>query len=79
MRSFFFGNHLPAALLAVLAVLLASCSHVAPYEREYLTKPGMDGERDARGAAFEAHVQNAREAAPGGRDLESTGGGCGCN
>jgi hypothetical protein len=59
---------------------LSACTHVRPYEREYLTRPGMDPTGELQAAEFEAHVQSAREGAIGGRNtVESTGGGCGCN
>jgi hypothetical protein len=58
----------------------SACTHVHPYQREYLTMPGMDVKREREAAEFEAHVQSAREGAIGGRGtVESTGGGCGCN
>lgn len=71
-------------IVRVCAVLLLSalgaCSHVAPYQREYLTRPGMDQSNELMAAEFEAHVQSAREGAIGGHiTVESTGGGCGCN
>jgi hypothetical protein len=67
------------ALLGAVAVTLVSgCSHVTPYEREYLAKPGMDSEkREALRRRFYAHVYDAREGAMGTTD--SAGGGCGCN
>jgi hypothetical protein len=55
----------------------AGCTHVKPYEREYLTRPGMDHSREALAEEFEAHVHDSREGAVGARN--STGGGCGCN
>ncbi|HEX4354397.1 MAG TPA: DUF4266 domain-containing protein [Polyangiales bacterium] len=62
------------------AFALSGCTHVAPYQREYLTRPGMDPTGEGHAAEFEAHVQSAREGAIGGRNtVESTGGGCGCN
>lgn len=65
------------ALLAVLLLSIAGCTHVAPYEREHLAKPGMDAQREGQRARFQAHVYEAREGAmPGG---EHAGGGCGCN
>jgi hypothetical protein len=71
-------------IVRVCAVLslaaLGACSHVAPYQREYLTRPGMDQSHELMAAEFEAHVQSAREGAVGGHiTVESTGGGCGCN
>jgi Domain of unknown function (DUF4266) len=70
-----------SALLAFITTVSATgCTHVKPYQREYLTRPGMDVTSEAHAAEFEAHVQSAREGAIGGRGtIESTGGGCGCN
>jgi hypothetical protein len=56
---------------------LAACGHVAPYEREELTKPTMDTEGEGSEVMFRAHVQESREGATGGAD--TSGGGCGCN
>jgi hypothetical protein len=68
------------ALLTLLvggSLLAAGCVHVAPYEREDLSRPSMDTSREASEATFHAHVQDSREGATGGG--ASTGGGCGCN
>lgn len=62
-------------LLAVLAV--AGCATVKPYEREYLSRPSMDFQREATEAKFYSHVLDAREGATG--SLGNAGGGCGCN
>ena len=63
-----------------LAFSLEACTHVQPYQREYLTRPGMDVKNELLVSEFEAHVQSAREGAIGGHGTaESTGGGCGCN
>lgn len=64
-----------AALLG--AIGLTGCVHVAPYEREAMSRPGMDSEREANATHFRAHVHDSREGATGGHG--STGGGCGCN
>jgi len=65
------------AALALL-LMLAGCTHVAPYQRETLAKPTMDTtEREALRNRFYAHVYDAREGAMGTTD--SAGGGCGCN
>lgn len=64
-----------AIVLVICA--LAGCVSVAPYEREDLTSPGMDGAREGREMEFRAHVHDSREGATGGNG--STGGGCGCN
>jgi hypothetical protein len=66
------------ALIAVLLALAAGCQHVAPYEREYLARPGMDtAKREALRGKFYAHVYESREAAMS--TSEHAGGGCGCN
>ena len=69
------------ALLACSALALGACVTVKPYEREYLTKPGMDMRDEAQASEFEAHLQGSREGAVGGHGTveSSTGGGCGCN
>jgi hypothetical protein len=61
----------------VLSAGAYGCSHVSPYEREYMTRPGMDSTSEEFGQEFEAHVQNAREGATGRGSVSS--GGCGCN
>ena len=66
-----------AVLLTMVALFVGGCSHVSPYQREYLARPGMDTKREAKGDSFHAHVRDAREGATGGS--ESAGGGCGCN
>ena len=64
------------ALLALLAAA-AGCATVKPYEREYLSRPSMDLQREATEAKFYSHVLDAREGATGG--VGTAGGGCGCN
>jgi hypothetical protein len=59
------------------ACFFAGCAHVSPYEREALTRPTMNVERENSEATFHAHVMDSREGATGGHG--STGGGCGCN
>lgn len=68
-----------ARALAGLGLYLAGlgCAHVPPYQREHLTRRGMNAELEASESAFRAHVHDAREGATGGHG--STGGGCGCN
>ena len=63
--------------LLLLAPAAAGCATVSPYEREYLSRPSMDVQREAPEEGFKAHVFDAREGAMGG--YGSTGGGCGCN
>ena len=67
-----------AAAFVCSSSLLSACSHVAPYEREQLAKPGLDvHDREAQRAQFYTHVYDAREGAMA--TSEHAGGGCGCN
>jgi len=71
---------LAGCLLAFQFAFFGACATVKPYEREYLTRPGMDMKGEALASIFEAHVQSAREGAAAGHvTFESAGGGCGCN
>ena len=68
----------PLKLAVVLALCAAAgCATVKPYEREYLSRPSMDLQREATEAKFYSHVLDAREGATGG--VGTAGGGCGCN
>ncbi|HEX2677542.1 MAG TPA: DUF4266 domain-containing protein [Polyangiales bacterium] len=69
----------PLLLVVMFALCAAAvgCTHVKPYEREYLAHPGMDRKREALADEFEAHAHDSREGAMG--STSSTGGGCGCN
>lgn len=59
------------------AVLLAGCATVRPWERETLAEPAMAEPIDPDAAAFDAHLDGARESA---LDVGTAGGGgCGCN
>lgn len=71
-----------AKLLITLTLLLLAggCTHVAPYEREYLARPSMDNaKREARYHNFVAHIIEAREGAGALGMADASGGGCGCN
>ena len=65
--------------IALLAILLASCSsvEVKPWERGNLSKPAMTFGSDSLIDATEDHVYFSKEATSGGRSF--AGGGCGCN
>jgi hypothetical protein len=66
------------ASLAIVAVNLSGCAHVAPYERGELSRPGMDvQQREALRGSFYKHVYDSREGAMA--TSEHAGGGCGCN
>jgi hypothetical protein len=58
-------------------LVLSACSHVHPYEREYLSRPNMTPADEAREAQFQAHLRESREGASAGSS--AAGGGCGCN
>jgi hypothetical protein len=62
---------------ALILSALSACSHVAPYEREYLAHPCMLSEREALRGGINVHVYEAREGAMPASDR--AGGGCGCN
>jgi hypothetical protein len=63
--------------LLLLALSLAGCVVVKPFQREYLSeravRPGGESTEDR----FRAHWQESREGAVGG--FGAAGGGCGCN
>ena len=64
--------------LALVAVGLgASCVQVKPWQREYLSRPGMQGKRPPGESRMEQHALGSREGADGGTG--KAGGGCGCN
>ena len=65
------------ALGLALALLGGACSHVRPYEREYLSKPHMTPSDEVHEQAFQAHLRESREGASSGSS--AAGGGCGCN
>jgi hypothetical protein len=66
------------ALSAVAcAASFSACVHVAPHEREALSRPAMDAKTEAGEAAFQAHLRESREGAT--YSAGASGGGCGCN
>jgi len=70
-----------AILLASLlsAALFSGCSftHVKPWERSMLARPGMQIDPEPLISACDDHIYFSREASKGGRSY--AGGGCGCN
>lgn len=62
-------------LVAIAALLLAACRHVAPYERGILAHPSMTTVGTPGPA--EAHVYSVHEGAVGGGGAAESG--CGCN
>jgi hypothetical protein len=65
------------ALAAGLALGLAGCTQVQPWQRGTLAEAAMRADRDPLGDRFMEHAYFSREAATGGRGVG--GGGCGCN
>jgi hypothetical protein len=65
------------AFLCALALALASCASVAPWERGRLAKPQMALDPDPPQRALRDHVHASREAAAVGE--VGAGGGCGCD
>jgi hypothetical protein len=57
--------------------LLCGCSHVKPWERSVLARPGMQVDPNPMVSACDDHIYFSREASKGGRSYG--GGGCGCN
>ena len=62
-------------VLGVLALSMASCTHVRPWERGKLAHPTMTG-GNGPGPA-EEHVYSVQEGATGGGASAESG--CGCN
>jgi len=67
------------ALGVTLAAVLNNCSAtgVEVWERDILTRPGMQLDNRAHDDAIDDHIYFSKEAASGGRGFG--GGGCGCN
>jgi hypothetical protein len=64
--------------LILLAILCSGCARaVLPSEKAYLADPIMQLDSDSLEVASDAHIQDNREGAAGGRGTQ--GGGCGCN
>ena len=67
-----------ALILLAIALLSSACARaVLPSEKAYLADPIMQLDSDPLEAAADAHIQDNREGASGGRGTQ--GGGCGCN
>lgn len=65
------------ALAVAIAVVLAGCANVAPYQRGYLARPDMALEPSPGTAKGLEKTFAGKEAAFGGSSVG--GGGCGCN
>jgi hypothetical protein len=66
-----------AIALAAIALALAGCAQVQPWEKGNLAKPEMSFESDPLQARYEQHIFFSKENASGGYGVG--GGGCGCN
>jgi hypothetical protein len=67
-----------AVLLIILgAAFLSGCAGVKPWERDILSRPGMQLDPNPLISACDDHIYFSREASKGGRGFG--GGGCGCN
>lgn len=63
--------------LLLLSLVLASCTHVQPWERGHLAQPEMAWQIDGLESALNEHIFFSKEASSGG--TSAAGGGCGCN
>jgi len=68
---------LTAVCLALFSGCTLSYSHVAPWQRDMLARPGMQANAEPLTTACDDHISFSREASKGGRSY--AGGGCGCN
>jgi uncharacterized protein DUF4266 len=66
-----------ALAAALVALALAGCVEVAPYQRGYLARPDMALDPSPGTAKALEKTYSAKEAASGGASVG--GGGCGCN
>jgi hypothetical protein len=64
-------------IVALLALALAGCATVKPWEKEKLAERKMQFAPDPDEDELDLHMQEAREGSVGGHG--SAGGGCGCN
>lgn len=64
-------------MVLALVLVLAGCTHVAPYDRGYLARPDMALDASLGTARAMEKIYPAKEAASGGAAVG--GGGCGCN
>ena len=64
-------------LLVTVAVGLAGCAGVEPWDRDVLARPDMQLVSDPIEQATDDHIYFSKEASSGGQGFG--GGGCGCN
>lgn len=64
-------------IIILLGILfLAGCSSVSPWDKGLLGDQAMQFSSEQKGAVYEQHMLNSREASSGG--YGGSGGGCGC-
>lgn len=66
--------------LLVAALLVSAsfaCVRVRPWQREHLSRRGLDFSSERAESKFKSHLFESREGARGG--YGEAGGGCGCN
>ncbi len=71
------GARLTIAALLAGAFIFGGCASVKPWERETLSRPGMQVDPEPLISGCDDHIYFSREASKGGRSFG--GGGCGCN
>lgn len=64
-------------LIGAIALLVAGCATVEPYQKGALADYTMRSDRDELSKVMTSHIQFSREATTGGEGVG--GGGCGCN
>ena len=64
-------------LLVPIAIALAGCARVEPWDRDVLARPDMQLVSDPIEQATDDHIYFSKEASSGGQGFG--GGGCGCN
>ena len=64
-------------VLAIAVAFLSGCTNVKPWERETLSRPGMQIDPYPMITQCDNHIYFSREASKGGSGFG--GGGCGCN
>jgi uncharacterized protein YceK len=63
-------------LCLIVTAVFTGCSSVSPWEKGLLGDPAVQFSSEQKGAVYEQHMLNSREASSGG--YGGAGGGCGC-
>lgn len=70
-------TYLRYGLLLLLAVQLAACTAVRPWERAHLARPEMALSPDPMASTLRNHIHHSKEGSSS--VAAGSGGGCGCN